>query len=301
MSGNGYITEERLGFDHPDLATDYDLLEVRQLAREAGIDLSLPSVQTQIQKRRRAAVDLAPPAPPKFYAALQNVMQTAGHLITSGVMSGLAYIVTPISLVLLARAEVQRLEDGIGIFDPLRANTFALVVVVAYIMLLVIISERATEQQIARYKFSLRILVSNVGYWLGVSSRRWKPKVITQNDLLHLSSVWASRVILLLGTTGSLKNDIGTRPENENWRQSIKALVWDSGLETFLGLVGAFLLTGFLLFALRFIIDHLWQSYRKLVPAGADFLSLSGESSAEADSAEIEYLLSRIRQKQQAD
>lgn len=293
MDGNGHV--KLLGFDHPDLAQEYDLNEIRQQAREAGIDLSLPSVQTAIAKRRQAALENEQHEPPRVYVLFQNAIIGVGHAITTAVMLIISHVLLPLSIIGLAVAEYARVKAGIKTFDSARATLLSGVAVVFYLGLLVVYSNKIDGAEITRDKFSLRLLWRKLRYFVGLGGK-FRTQQITSLDLLEQALKWTGALIVLLGTVGSLKGKLAIEGA---WHSAIVHLLVDSDLPTFLSLIGGLTLTAGLLFGLRFLVDYQWQTYRKLLPEGASFFGLSGESSESADLAEMEYLLNRIRQKQQ--
>lgn len=281
---------------------DYDILEVRAMARDAGLDLSLPSVQKTIQARRRRAQDLAPPEPPRIYTTIQNTIAAVGNLLTTAIMLLIAHMILPLSVLGLAYAEMARVSDGISMFDPARADILAIVAVIFYLGLLVVYSDKVAGQEIQRDKWSLRLSLRKLKYTFSPFGK-FRAQHITTLDLLEKSILWLERLIILLGTTGSLQNEINVANEEGDpvaWYVALSKLITESELPVFLSLLGGLVLTAGLLFGLRFVIDYLWRSFRSLLPENTGgFFTESSADSVAADMAEMEYLLARIRKQKQ--
>ncbi len=294
MNDNGKFNDTYSPFDDVSLASDYTLAELREMAREQEIDVSLPSIQRAIAKRHSEANRANPPSPPKAVVMFNNAMLAIGHAIVLLFMLVISNIALPLSIGLLAYGEQQRVSAGIGMFDPARANLLSTVVIIFYVGLLVVYSDKVGQQEITRDKFSLRLLARKLRYFVGIG--RFQREKITTLDLLQQSLKLCGVLIIVLGTAGSLQEEIAV---SGTWRTAIVSLFWESDMLTFISLIGGLFLTAGLLFGLRFIVDFEWQRFKSILPEGESFFMQSGELSPAAEQAEKEYLLFKIRQKQQ--
>lgn len=299
MNSNGHQALDTLSpFDDPDLAQDMRALDLDTLRQEAirqGIDISQPKVQQAIAARRAKARDLAiasaPNQPSKYFYKLRNGITFVGNALLLILMLLLSYALLPVSILGLAYAEVQRVSLGVALFDAPRANLMAIVAVSSYLILLVVqASANRTNPDQARPVFSFRLLLSDLAYLFGIA-RKWTPKNRSKQQLLGIAISRLGWLIIVLGTAGSLKDELsGSRG---SWYQAIEDIMLHSDLLTFLALVGGVSLTAGLLAALHFSTELAYGQWQKLIPeSGADFLGESVNYSDAADLAEWQFLMS---------
>lgn len=305
LKTNGHIAPDDLSpFDDPIIAADMsnlDLAVLRQEAIRAGIDISATKYQTAIAGRRARARDLAaataPNKPPQWFYMVRNFIQSFGNAILLGVMLILSYVALPVAILGLAYAEIQRVSLGVGLFDAPRAGLMAVVTVSTYLILLVVQAGMSAQRPgTARPVWSFRLFLGQVGYILGIS-RRWEPRQRTQDQLLGLAISRLGWLIILLGTAGSLKDELSNA--SGAWHTAISHIILDSDLITFLSLLGGVSLTAGLLAGLHFSVGLAFNQWQKLIPeSGADFLAGSADYSAEQDEAERQFLLSLLQKSQ---
>jgi hypothetical protein len=302
---NGHIAPDDLPpFDDLALADVLDLSDLDTLRRTAvdlGIDLSQPKHQNAIAGRRAKARDLAqvtaPNQPPRWFYALRSLITSTGNALTLAVMLVLSYIAPPVAILGLAYAEIQRVSLGVALFDAPRADLMAIVAVSSYLVLLVVQAQTTRQNpDQARPVWSLRLWLRQFGYVLGIG-RYWTAQQRTRAQLLTTAISRLAGLIILLGTGGSLADELATAPGA--WYAAIWHILSDSSLMTFLALAGGMTLTAGLLAAMHFTVELTHQKWTNLLPEGhTDFLADSHDFSAVEDQAEALYLLSLIRKSQ---
>jgi len=299
---NGHVAPDILSpFDDPELSqdiADLDLDALRTEAIRAGYDLSKPQFQQQIAARRAKALELAertaPNRPPEWFYKLRSGIQSFGNALLLGLMLILSYALLPVAIVGLFYAEIQRVSLGVALFDAPRADLMAVVAVSTYLILLVVragmVRQNPAQQ---RPIWSLRLWLGQIAYLLGLS-RRWQPQQRTEIQLLDIAISRLGWLIILLGTAGSLKDELSGAPGA--WYAAVWHILTESSLMVFLALVGGITLTAGLLAGLHYTVGLADQKWQRIIPDGGnDFLAVGGrDGSGAADLAEIQFLQSLI-------
>ena len=295
---NGHIDEPFSSYDDPTLD---DLDAVRRAVIDAGVDLSKANYQNYIAAKRGKAREIAlrdaPGQPPAWFYQLRSVIQSAGNAILLVVMLLLSYVALPVAILGLAYAEIQRVSLGVALFDPPRAGLMALVAVSSYLILLVVqAANRHNAPDTQRPLWSLRLWASQTAYTLGIR-RQWVAQYQTEGQRLHKAIARLGWLIILLGTAGSLADELAAT--SGAWYEAIGNIVLHSDLMTFLALAGGISLTAGLLAALHFAVGLAYSKWMQIMPdGGADFLADSFDTSESEDRAELHYLLSLLQKTQ---
>lgn len=295
MNGNGhshYTLDDWLDVREAD---EEDLQTLRSIAAQEGIDLSLPSHQRAIRRRRQEVImleqDNRPNKPSKWFETFRNTVVSLIGAVAMLQMLFSGYILLPVILLGLWIVEISRVHVGIQLWDEGWRTTLAAVVIVSmYVSLLVIRAGMLRANQNKAYRWSLGLVLCDIKYRLSIG-RNWKPEEKEATARINFVISMVGGLIVILGTTGVMQNEISFI--DAVWYRGLEQIITDSKLLTFLTLLGGGATTAVLLVALHFVTTATYNEYLKVMPESEaqDFFGSSYTGySVEADRQEALYL-----------
>lgn len=287
-NGHSPLTADAHGPEY--ILDDMDNDELLAYGRSIGVNWSTKQHQGGMARARATAQKHAPQEPPRLAQWLQSVIIGAGNLSLLAIMFTIQAIVLPFSVVALPIAERARVRSGIAMFDPDNALMMSTILVIFMVGLLFVQVKRGGKAK--HVKPSLRLLRDEVFYFCGLG-KRWKRQTITEDDMLQGAIAWTNRLVVLLGTVGTLQDEIALHAAGKPWLAGLQAVATQSDFNTLLSMIGALVLTATLLFGNRYVVAYNYHNFVALRDSVAFFGHGSAAMEA-AENAEREYILTQI-------
>lgn len=271
----------------------------RMKATRLGIDPTNERISQQIAAKRSAArleaqQTIAPPTRfDNFSEVMDKGLTATGQLITMALYLVIARIGLPVSIIPLWVAEMQRVNSGIALFDAERSSLLSITAVSAYMVLRIVRASKAHGSVDGEdYVFSLRQWWRGFCYTMGWQ-RAWKPKNRTELQRLDRSIMVLGWLIILLGTVGSMQNEMTVSLGDINRAYfEARSLAW------LLSMIGGLVLTAGLLSATHWLTGYLHGVYVQIrgdeTEAFFTYRSSERVIIAAEDQAEMIYLQSLI-------
>ncbi len=283
-----------------------NLSELRQQVMELGIDLSSKQQQTAISSRRAGAREAAlagattaQPSSDQLMHAIERAIIGTGNTLTLLLMLLLSNIALPVGIVGLAVVEMQRVGDGISLFDANHAGLMAVVAVSFYMVLLVVKAHMQINATgtLEKSVWSLRLFRRSVSYRLGTGAQ-WSEQKTTGLERIEATIKSVAWVIIILGTVGSMKVKLAS--VGGAWYQALIMMATESTLTDFLTYLGGFIFTAALLAATHWGVGYAYERYARLRPD----VRADADTSAHEDAAEAQYLqfmIAKLEQKRSSE
>lgn len=198
---------------------------------------------------------------------IADLITRTSKLLTTFLIVTMQYFIPPLGVLMLTYAEIGRVSDGISFFDPGRASLLATVTLMVYIALQTVRAHliHAEYGSMESPKYSLRETFREIKYFLGIGGKffKWGTPWQQQNksslELLQETNRTIGIVIILLGTLGSMHNQIASI--EGVWYVGVAKIFTESSLAQFITYIGGFILTAALLRGIEWVIPYSYNIF----------------------------------------